>query len=175
MAHKGARDDLTAEYVRELLDYDPENGALTWKRSDRPGWNGKPAGKQFARGQSQIQIGGRGRMYLIHRIIWLMQTGEWPPHQIDHIDGNPSNNRWSNLRLATASENCMNRGLRPDNSTGFPGVSKRRGGSFRAYINKQGKREYLGDFDTAERAYAARCARQKELFGQFSHDKPIVM
>jgi hypothetical protein len=170
MAQKDARNDLTAEFVRSLLDYDPETGVLTWKQSPRIGWVGKPAGTRRPNGQIAIQIATRGRLYLAHRLIWLIMTGDWPPNQIDHRDLDPSNNRWTNLRLATRSQNCVNRRRKSTNTSGFTGVSKR-GNRYRAYVNVRGKREYLGDFATAKAAAAARSARAKELHGEFySHN-----
>lgn len=112
---------------------------------------------------------GQKREYRAHRIIWLMMTGEWPPEEIDHIDHDPSNNRWANLRLASSSQNEINRGVPRNNTSGFKGVffhAKQR--RYSAYIKFHGKREHIGMFDTAEEAHAARRAREKELFGEFS-------
>ena len=171
MAYKGARDDLTADYVREILDYDPETGVLTWKKLPRrPGKAkiGHAAGWQRPDRRIAIGIPGRGD-YRAHRLIWLMMTGEWPPEEIDHIDLDPSNNRWANLRLATSSQNQAHRGLQSNNKSGHPGVFfHAKTGRWWAYIKHKGHREHIGVFDTAEKAYAARLARERQVFGQFS-------
>lgn len=87
----------------------------------------------------------------------------------DHKDGNGLNNQRLNLRPATQGQNCMNRGMRSDNTSGFKGVSWRKGtNKWRAYINLQGVREWLGYFDFVEEAARAYDKRAKELFGEFA-------
>jgi hypothetical protein len=168
MSHKRARDDLTAKFVRSILSYDPETGVLTWKNCSHyhPSKNGKPAGVRQPRGCIQVKINRRS--YLAHRLIWLMMTGRWPPQEIDHIDRDPSNNRWTNLRRATSSQNMVNRGLQADNTTGFKGVFRiKKTGRYMAHITYKRKREHIGCFATAEEAFSAYCARARELHGDF--------
>ena len=74
-----------------------------------------------------------GKRYPAHRLAWLYIYGEWPPDQIDHIDGEPSNNRLDNLRLATNSENQQNRKIASNNTSGAKGVCKI-GNRFKAHI-----------------------------------------
>jgi len=160
------RDDLTAEYVRELLDYNPETGVLIWKRGTRRAPKGRIAG--CPRPDGRLSLGIDGHIYLAYRIIWLIQTGHFPVNQIDHIDGDPSNNRWDNLRAATQSQNNSNMRTNKVNKSGFNGVSfYKRTGRYVAFIQKNRKTEYLGYFDTAEEAHEAYCARAKELHGEF--------
>lgn len=111
MANKS---DITAEYVRSILDYDPDTGLFTWKfRNDAShAWNAKWAGKYAGAIDSRFkryQISICKKIYLSHRIAYLYMTGEWPSGEIDHIDGNPSNNKWSNLRLASRFIQNQNR------------------------------------------------------------------
>ncbi len=173
MAHKGARNDLSAEYVRNLLDYDPNTGVLTWQKVHPKHFYrlGKPAGWQRPDGRVMVSFNedGQKREYRAHRVIWLMMTGEWPLEEIDHIDLDPSNNRWANLRLASSSQNMSHRGLQSNNKSGHPGVffntkTKR----WWAYIKQNGQRQHLGVFDNFEDALAARTVREKELFGRFA-------
>lgn len=170
--HKGARDDLTADYVRSILDYNPETGALTYKKAphNHPQRLGKPAGWRKPNGYIMVALNNHD--YRAHRLIWLMMTEKWPPEEIDHIDLDPSNNRWANLRLASSSQNQSHRGPQSNNKSGHPGVffntkTKR----WWAYIKQNGKRQFLGVFDTFEDALQARLAREKQLFGQFSPPK----
>jgi len=120
------RNDITAEYVRSILDYDPETGVFRWKhRTDAtPQWNshyaGTIAGTNHWSGYTDIKI--QKTSYRAHRIAWLWMTGEWPSEQIDHADLNKGNNKWCNLREATHSNNSMNSPIRKDNSSGYKNV-----------------------------------------------------
>lgn len=133
------RNDLTAEEVRRLFHYDPDTGVLTWKSQPdkRREWNtcyaGKEAGYIYNRGARLLQISGR--RYLAHRVIFLIVVGRWP-EEIDHINRNPADNRWANLRESTRSQNLANRGLYKNNKSGFTGVTPTRCGRFRATIEE---------------------------------------
>ena len=95
----------------ELFDY--RDGDIYWKK------NGKQAGTITKSGRKQI--GYKGKTYLAHRVIFLMHHG-YLPSEIDHIDGNPLNNRIENLRSATRYTNNMNVGVNKRNSSGVKGV-----------------------------------------------------
>jgi hypothetical protein len=99
----------------------------------------------------QIQIGPKN--FRASRLIWFYMTGEWPEKEIDHRDRNELNDTWTNLRLATSTQNKINQRLRCDNKTGFRGVH-RHGRKFCARANIDRKYKHLGMFDTAEEAYA---------------------
>lgn len=114
-----------------------------------------------------INRDGGSKLYKAHRVAWLLMTGEWPEHEIDHIDTNPTNNAWSNLRLANRSENCMNRNRQANNTSGYKGVSSH-GSGFRAQIWRDGRRYGLGTYRTPERAYEAYCEAAATLHGSFS-------
>ena len=89
--------------------------------------------------------------------------------EIDHIDLNPLNNCRNNLRIATSSQNKMNRLAPVNNTSGFKGVSwSKNAKKWAAYINIDGKRHYLGLFITAELAYKQRREKEMELFGIFA-------
>jgi hypothetical protein len=94
-----------------------------------------------------------------------------PEFQIDHINGNKLDNRRSNLRYATASENHINKGLIRSNTSGFTGVSWRANrGRWKAYFKKNGRQIYVGQFKTREEAARARDAAVRDAFGEFSRD-----
>jgi hypothetical protein len=165
--HKGANDDLSPEYLHHLLAYDPETGSLTWKVSLGAAKAGKVAGWLRPDGRRCIAIDGTA--YRAHRIIWAMQTGDWPEKEIDHIDLDPSNNRWGNLREATSSQNQANRPIRRNNASGYTGVcfdSKRQ--DWIAYINKR----HIGHFRTKEEAAAAREEAMRKIHREFSYQRP---
>jgi hypothetical protein len=101
------------------------------------------------------QIGFKSKKYLSHRVAWFLHYGCWPNNDVDHIDGNPSNNKISNLRDVSHSKNLQNRkSATIRNKTGFLGVVKRCN-KFAAHIHRDGKQIYLGRFDTAELAHQA--------------------
>lgn len=90
--------------------------------------------------------------------------------RIDHINGNKKDNRKSNLRIATASQNGINRGKNINNTTGFKGVS-RNGHGYMARIKKDGKTFYLGTFSTPEKANEVRIKSEKEMFREFAFEE----
>lgn len=102
---------------------------------------------------------------ILHRFIIGALNGEY----VDHINGNPLDNRKVNLRRCAKQQNEFNQKVRADNTSGFRGVcaDKRRGG-FRAYISKDKKQYHLGRFDTPEEAAKAYNAKAVELFGEFA-------
>lgn len=102
-------------------------------------------------------------------------TGEWPKHQVDHKDTNPSNDKWDNLREATTAQNKANcRKYNRDKAScplkGVQAVQKRHSIRYRAVVTKEGVRRHLGNFDTPEEAHAAYLKASAELHGEFSND-----
>ncbi len=161
---------IPSEYVRSILDYNPVNGIFTWrKRSDVSNhWNGRYAGtiagRELDNGRITLSIHKQG--FFAHRVAYLWMMCRWPGGEIDHINGNPSDNRWENLRVATPSQNKMNRPRQSNNKSGFKGVSwKRDKKKWRAVINDK----HLGYFNTAEAAHRAYCAASAKYHGEFSH------
>jgi len=145
---------LTKERLKELLNYEPDTGVFTWRISRGRAMVNTEAGNLHHSGYTCIKIDGKS--YRSHRLAFLWITGEFPPHDVDHRDGDVANNRWKNIRHATKSENMQNRGLNSNNKTGFPGVSYHKAaGKFMATIKVNSKNRYLGLFDTAETAYLA--------------------
>ncbi len=158
---------LTADGLRSVLDYDAETGNFHWKVTRGRAIAGAQTGYKNARGYLIIRIDGKN--YKAHRLAWLYVTGEWPANQIDHINNNPGDNRFCNLREATHSENMMNKSRYANNKSGFKGVhlhkqSKR----WRARIRIDNKNISLGLFDTPQLAYAAYCSAAYKLHGEFA-------
>ena len=138
----------------ERLIYTPEDGKVLWAKHPRwPSYTGKEAGNLMQNGYRKLKF--CGKQYLVHRVAWLLHTGSWPVGDIDHIDGNPANNKLENLRDVSHSTNLQNRkSATSKNKTGFLGVVKRRN-KYAAHIHKNGKQIYLGLFQTAELAHQA--------------------
>lgn len=155
--------------LRSLLIYDGETGVLTWSENAHPGKKGWRAGKLYAssNGRQYRRVIINGRQFMEHQVAFALARGEWSSSVVDHINGIGTDNRLSNLREATTSENNRNSRIRSDNSTGFKGVS-RQGRRFRAYIKSGDRQRNLGVYDTPEAAHAAYVAAANELFGEFA-------
>lgn len=159
------RNDLSAEVLRSYLDYDKGTGVFTWRVSTRNGYQAGDVagGTKDARGYRLIGL--KGHRYLAHRLAWLHVTGRWPVGQVDHRDTDPSNNRWTNLRDATATVNRQNRRkAQRFNRTGLLGVTwdpvwKK----YRSNITVAGRQKFLGRHETAEQAHAAYIAAKRQL------------
>jgi len=158
-----AKTDLTAERLRELLDYDPETGIFINRISRGKAKNGCQAGSRHHDGYRQICIDGR--VYGEHRLAWIYVYSVTPLNDIDHIDGNRSNNAISNLRDVSRSQNLQNqRVCRSDNKSGFLGVSWNQETELwyaRIQINKIQKG--LGYFKTPEDAHLAYLNAKREI------------
>lgn len=177
MAEPRQNPPLTAERARELLAYDPLTGALTWRINSRTARRGTPAGVVRPRGTRQVQIDGHH--YEVHRIIWLMQTGNWPDHLLDHRDTYgpkcDEGNKLENLRQATRADNAHNMSLYSNNISGVAGVGwHKAGGCWTAAIKYHGKRIWLGRFRSFDDAVSARKAAEREYFGEFAPQVPHV-
>jgi hypothetical protein len=135
--------------------------------------SGHSAGKiQVLRtGYRRWKIGIDGRGYTAARLAVLYMTGRWPPYTVDHLDGNPLNNAWRNLRLATHKQNCQSMRKHQDNGTGFKGIIFHRGGKkkrtrrYQARIRAFGKDISLGYFLTPEEAHLAYHRADRRLRG----------
>jgi hypothetical protein len=116
-----------------------------------------------------IQFEFNSKNYMLHRVIYEMRFGKIPENmQIDHIDLNPLNNKLENLRLCNQYQNRQNSRLNKNNTTGFRGVVKTPNGNFQARFTENGKKLYLGLFNTAEEAFNCVEKRRKELYGEFA-------
>jgi hypothetical protein len=140
--------------ILEHLMYTPQDGKVWWiKHPRRSTANGTEAGNMMKNGYRKLKF--CGKQYLTHRVAWLLHHGSWPVGDIDHIDGNPANNKLSNLRDVSHRVNIQNRkSATTKNKTGLLGVVKRRN-KYAAHIHKNGKQIYLGLFPTAELAHQA--------------------
>ena len=145
------------EYLRECYRYSPEIGVLTDP-------DGNPVGSPNGLGGTQVMLDYVN--YKAHRIIWKMMTGEEPPATIDHRDGNPFNNRWSNLRAGSRTKDKMNVRLLDKNTSGCRGVYFD-AGRWRVRLSADGIRRSFGRFATREEAIAVAEATARKLFGEF--------
>lgn len=160
--------ELTAEEVRRLLDYDPETGVFTWTDEAAPRVRGKRAG--CAKGSGYWHIAIKGRLYIASRLAFLYVTGDFPNGEIDHINRDRGDDSWKNIREASRSENQRNTGIRRDNTSGYKGVSwNARRSKWVAYVNKDGKRIFLGYFTCKHEAHRAYCEAAERLHGKYAN------
>lgn len=181
------------EVLRQLLRYQPETGRLFWKERpvsmfpgtnarpsehSRKQWNSRCAGKRaFASLNCNGYPNGKifGRSYLAHRVIWKMTYGQIPDGQIDHVNGDKTDNRLCNLRIATAAQNQHNRPAYRTNQSGRKGVSwHKRIGKWQARICLGGKLRSLGYFSSLDEAAEAYDRAALELHGEFARTNAMV-
>jgi hypothetical protein len=150
---------LTANRLREVLDYDPQTGIFTRA--------GKRAGSSNGCGYLRIRVDGQ--RYLAHRLAWLHVHGVWPSDQIDHVNTDRADNRIANLRDASRSQNHANTPLSRANTSGFKGVYwAPHTARWRAAIKVNGKKRHLGYFYSANDAALAYEAAANKMFGEFA-------
>ncbi len=157
---------LTAERLRELLEYNSETGVFRWKVNKGRKFKAGMIAGNINHGYRVIEIDGK--LYGAHRLAWLHAHGRWPAREIDHINRIKDDNRIANLREATRAQNRANCGATKNNTAGVRGVFKRRF-KFRAQIACAGRSYYLGDFSTVEEAWAAYLGASTILFGEFTY------
>lgn len=160
-----AGSDLTAQRLRELLDYDAEAGLFT-RKVWRGGTSrvGSVTGNKANCTLGYCQISVDGRLYFAHRLAWLYVHGDWPKHNIDHINGVRNDNRIANLRDVDQRTNIENqRRRRRDNSSGVMGVYEHKPGQYAASIRTGGKTKHLGLYASPEEAGEAYLSAKRAL------------
>jgi hypothetical protein len=167
---------ITAEYIRSRLAYDDATGILTWKPkvgttvAERK-WNGKCAGKpagSVSKDRGHLETSIDCKKQKLHRLAWLHYYGEWPAGEVDHINGDPGDNRIANLRIATHAENMRNMKMKRTNSIGVKGVFfDRARNKYQARIKVGYKGIHLGRYDTIEEAAAAYARASEKYHGEF--------
>lgn len=163
----------TQAILREWFIYDSETGIFVWRKEPRKigPYLGKVAGHTRKTGYVFIGVPGFGLLGA-HRLAWIYMHGlTIGGAEIDHIDGNPSNNAIANLRLATSSQQKQNKCVQSNNRSGLKGAfyhACRPGKKWRSQIKVGEKLHFLGYFETAEQAHEAYKAAAKEHFGEFA-------
>lgn len=156
----------TQEELKILLDYNHLNGEFKWKNHKRKWMNGKKAGCISVFGY--WLIGVNSKSYKAHRLAWVYYYGNPPSGQLDHINGNRSDNRICNLREATTSQNTIN-SVSTRNTSGLKGaIWHKRNNKYISNIKVNGKSIHLGYFKTAEEAHEAYKSASLKYHGEFS-------
>lgn len=181
---KNSRELPSPDVLRVFLCFDPSSGRFFWRErlpkhfaengtrgrnSSCAAWNSRYAGRQTmnmacTNGYHFGQV--QGVRLLAHRTAWAIHFGNWPASEIDHVDGNRTNNSISNLRQATRSQNNANRLLRPGRR--YRGVYPNRN-RWTAYIQHSGKTHYLGSFATEIDAARAYDDAARSVHGEFAN------
>lgn len=181
---------ITQKYLKECFEYDPDSGDLIWKERPLEHFKSKHA-QAVSNKKTKGNIvkskhpNGRGKNYLkvgfstlqgkksllVHRIIWMIVYGEWPEF-IDHINGNGTDNRLSNLRSVSMEENNRNIRKLKTNTTGSTGVYENKiSNKWVAMIWNGNKQINLGTYKTKAEALAARKGAEKALGYHPNHGK----
>jgi hypothetical protein len=172
MGGKTRVETLDRDYLKERLRYDLMTGKFTWKKhpSKSVQWNGWLAGKEAgsvgtnAGGYKCAIIGLDGRLYRVSHLAWFYMLNRWPIGEVDHINHNPADNRWINLRESTSAENLRNKSKYKNNTSGITGVIwHEKQQKWRARIAFNKRHIHGGYFDSFEEAVA----RRKELEIQY--------
>ncbi|MEN3238292.1 HNH endonuclease signature motif containing protein [Methylobacterium ajmalii] len=158
---------LSVEMLKSLLVYNPATGVFYWIQPKvlqklRP--DGR-AGSLGRNGYEYIRV--NGKLYLSHRLAILYMTGSRPEADVDHINGDTSDNRWVNLRGATRQQNLWNSSPRAKKIVRQKGVWRYKQG-YRASIYVDGRSRHLGVYSSAEEAHAAYAAAAVRLRGEFA-------
>jgi hypothetical protein len=157
---------ITQARLKELLSYNPVTGHFIRLVTVGGQEVGTVAGQRTTKA---VQIRIDKGLYLAHRLAWLYMTGEWPDLDIDHANCNRRDNRWTNLRLATKSDNCCNTPKRGDNTSGFKGVVWHKSTSkWMASIQRENRRTHLGLFDCPAAAHFVYLLNAASLHGGFA-------
>lgn len=165
----------TPEELRQLLRYEPETGNLIWKERPITMFQGRRQSADYLRSWWNSRYAGTpaltakegGNRYLhglinsktfkAHRVAWAIHYGEWPKNFIDHINGDVSDNRISNLRDVSRQDNSLNSKMMRNNTSGYVGVSLHTmTGRWQAYAGINGKTVYLGLYESPAEAAAVR-------------------
>ncbi len=171
----------TQIFLLECFEYNEEIGTLTWKvrpihhfkgssryqKAWNTRWSGKLAGAIDSKGYYVILLDKK--MCRAHRLIWKIMTGEDSKLEIDHIDNNPKNNVWGNLREATRTENCRNVRKHKNSESDYKGVRYHNYRKFSASICVDREIIHLGFYKTELEAYEAYCEASKKYHKEFSN------
>jgi hypothetical protein len=167
---------ITLKRINELL-YLHDRGYFLWKARPESSFKSKRSYSNFktqfesrrvgsydSKGYEKVQIDGK--KYLVHRVLWCVTNFIEPcdlKDEIDHKNGDPSDNRIENLRVVSKKVNRKNR-INPWNKIGVLGVKPHKSGKYEARVSCNGKQYYLGVFETKEMAHEVYVAKKKELF-----------
>ena len=151
------------ETILRRLSYNKETGSVIWL-------DGKRAGRKIYNtscdGYHRLKI--LGSTYYLHRVCWFLHYREWPTSHLDHVNGDKTDNRIVNLRVASSTQNSANRSLAVNNTTGHKGVVYLE--NISKYMVRVGSspRVLVGYFENLDDAAKAYNDAAKELYGEYA-------
>ena len=158
---------IDVKRISEYLDYNSTTGVFTWRVKTKTSSINNIAGRSNWRGYVSIWI--NASPYYARRLAWAICNGSWPVGDIDHINEDKSDNRISNLRVASRSENMFNRGRNKNNTSGMKGVVFcKKTQKWRAQIMIDRRSVNIGRFKTKEEASSAYLLKAREARGEFA-------
>lgn len=161
---------IRASVVRQWLDYKPRTGVFRWKKSGKGKVAGEIAGKLNHRNRRVICIDGGNFFASILAVVYM--TGRMPAGEVDHKDCDTSNDKYSNLRIATKSQNAGNVRLSAKNKSGYKNVYWcKKSQRWVAYVRCKDRKHYGGYFRDLSSAAKSAKALRKKLWGEFARDK----
>jgi len=169
----------TAELVKKTFWYDPETGLLYRFKSVPKCKLEQPAGypqKNCRSGKTYIRVRMNNGQYMAHRLAWVLVHGAWPAGELDHEDGDGTNNRLTNLREVTHGQNQKNMRRPSHNSSGYVGVVWLKDDKkWSARVYKGNKTICYGVYTDKQDAIAARKAAEAEHGFHQNHgsDRPL--
>ena len=174
--------EISNEQLRKMVHYNPETGVFIWKerepltRGDKL-FNTRFAGKE-AGGLSEnandgyLRIKVKGTTIKAHRLAFVLMGEGWPIYDVDHINGDITDNRWRNLRKTNRKANSRNQKLYNNNVSGYPGIfwhsTKNR---WCAQIGSAENREHLGCYNDFNEALEIRQEREVQLGYHENHGR----
>lgn len=160
--------EVPIEVLHKYFLYNPSTGALTWKISPAQCIKPDKVVGSINKLSGYRLLSFNKKTYRSHRIIWALMTGYWPSNNIDHINLNRADNRWVNLREATAQENMRNKKSAKNSSSHYKGVCwHKRDKIWQSVLRIGGKNLHLGYFQNEADAAKAYNEKAKTLFGEF--------
>lgn len=169
---------LSLEALKELhtslitdLHYNKETGVFSISKS---GTNSKLLNQRIDN-RGYVRLNFQGKPYQAHRLAFLYVNGAFPDDEVDHLDGNRSNNAWSNIRRISHGDNQKNLTMNTRNKTGINGIMYTKNGKgFVAQIGNNGVTQYLGSFGNINDAIRARVTAEIKLNYHDDHGKRKV-
>lgn len=157
-----AKIELPISVLREHIRYDAETGSLIRIKAPRHKQSlGKKCDTLQPNGYLAVWL--KNKKIMAHRVCWALHYGSWPKGQIDHVNGVRHDNRIENLRDSTPSQNGQNQSITARCVSGFKGARPKPSGRYEAQIGHQGRRIYIGTYDTPQEAHAAYLTAKSKL------------
>lgn len=156
--------DLDLEYLRSVLDYEPDTGRFRWRAPRQRIRVGGLLSQFLRRGYALVDF--EGQRCFAHRLVWFHVHGAWPVGEIDHSNRVRHDNRIANLREATKAQNMANSVTRA--ASGSRGVARTRSGRWKAQITVGRNTRHLGTFDDIVGARLAYACAAAEAFGDYA-------